>query len=107
LRSAARATAVSILGAILNRALESVPVGWGARRTACTSCCSAGHPPPDSIDIDLNVDIFTEASWQYVLYGMGYKTDLRPKAGVLKYYDEARTAFGRMCAAAHRAPARH
>jgi len=51
------------------------------------------YRPPDSIDIDLNVDIFTEASWQYVLYGMGYKTDLRPRAGVLKYYDEARAAF--------------
>jgi hypothetical protein len=51
------------------------------------------HRPPDSIDIDLNVDIFTEASWQYVLYGMGYRTDLRPRAGVLKFYDEAREAF--------------
>jgi hypothetical protein len=49
--------------------------------------------PPDSIDIDPNVDIFTEASWQYVLYGMGYRTDLSAKAGVLKYYDEARAAF--------------
>lgn len=51
------------------------------------------YRPPDSIDIDPNVDIFAEASWQYVLYGMGYKTDLRPKAGVLKYYDQARAAF--------------
>jgi hypothetical protein len=51
------------------------------------------HRPPESIDIDTNVDIFSEASWQYVLYGMGYKTDLRPKAGVFKYYDEARAAF--------------
>jgi len=51
------------------------------------------HRPPDSIDIDLNVDIFTEASWQYVLYGMGYRTDLRPRAGVLRFYDEAREAF--------------
>lgn len=49
--------------------------------------------PPGSIDIDPNVDIFTEASWQYVLYGMGYKTDLRPKAGVFKFYEEARAAF--------------
>jgi hypothetical protein len=49
--------------------------------------------PPDSIDIDPNVDIFTEASWQYVLYGMGYQTDLSPKAGVLRYYAEAREAF--------------
>lgn len=51
------------------------------------------HRPPDSIDIDMNVDIFTEASWQYVLYGMGYRTDLQPRAGVLRFYDEAREAF--------------
>lgn len=49
--------------------------------------------PPMSIDIDMNVDIFTEESWQYVLYGMGYKTDLSPKAGAFKYYAEAKTAF--------------
>ena len=29
------------------------------------------------MDIDPNVDIFTEPSWQYVLYGMGWKTDLQ------------------------------
>jgi hypothetical protein len=51
------------------------------------------HRPPDSIDIDPNVDIFPETSWQYVLYGMGYKTDLRPKIGVFKYFNEAREAF--------------
>lgn len=51
------------------------------------------HRPPGSIDIDPNVDIFPESSWQYVLYGMGYKTDLTPRAPVLKYYEEARQAF--------------
>ena len=51
------------------------------------------HRPPDSIDIDLNIDIFTEGSWQYVLYGMGYKTDLSAKAGVYRYHDEAKAAF--------------
>jgi hypothetical protein len=51
------------------------------------------HRPPGSMDIDPNVDIFPETSWQYVLYGMGYKTDLTPRAGVLKYYAEAREAF--------------
>jgi tryptophan 7-halogenase len=51
------------------------------------------HRPPGSIDIDANVDIFPDTSWQYVLYGMGYKTDLTPRAGVLRYYDEAREAF--------------
>jgi tryptophan 7-halogenase len=49
--------------------------------------------PPGSIDIDSNVDIFPDTSWQYVLYGMGYKTDLTPRSGVLKYYEEAREAF--------------
>ena len=51
------------------------------------------YRPPGSIDIDPNVDIFPETSWQYVLYGMGYKTDLRPRAGVLRYYEQAREAF--------------
>jgi tryptophan halogenase len=50
--------------------------------------------PPAEIDFDLNADIFTEHSWQYVLYGMGYKTDLTPRAGLYKYHDEAREAFG-------------
>jgi glycine/D-amino acid oxidase-like deaminating enzyme len=51
------------------------------------------HRPPDPIDIDPNVDIFAEASWQYVLYGMGYRTDLRAQAGTYRYHDEARAAF--------------
>jgi tryptophan 7-halogenase len=51
------------------------------------------HRPPGEIDFDLNVDIFTEHSWQYVLYGMGYKTDLVPRAGLYKYYEEAKLAF--------------
>jgi tryptophan halogenase len=49
--------------------------------------------PPESIDIDPNVDIFTEASWQYVLYGMGYRTDLSSKSGAYRYFNEARAAF--------------
>jgi flavin-dependent dehydrogenase len=51
------------------------------------------HRPPGEIDFDLNVDIFTEHSWQYVLYGMGYKTDLTPRAGLYKYHEEASQAF--------------
>jgi flavin-dependent dehydrogenase len=49
--------------------------------------------PPSEIDIDSNIDIFTEPSWQYVLYGMGWKTDLSAKAGVYRYHDDARAAF--------------
>jgi flavin-dependent dehydrogenase len=51
------------------------------------------HRPPGEIDFDLNVDLFTQHSWQYVLYGMGYKTDLAPRAGLYKYSEEARQAF--------------
>jgi tryptophan halogenase len=51
------------------------------------------HRPPGAIDMDQNVDLFEESSWQYVLYGMGYETDLRPRAGTLRYCDEARAAF--------------
>lgn len=49
--------------------------------------------PPNEMDIDRNVDIFTESSWQYVLYGMGWKTDLSAKAGVFRFGEEARAAF--------------
>lgn len=49
--------------------------------------------PPSEMDIDANVDIFGEASWQYVLYGMGWKTDLAPRAGLYRYFDQARAAF--------------
>ena len=48
---------------------------------------------PSFMDVDLNHDIFTEANWQYVLYGMGYKTDLSAQAGAYRYYDEARAEF--------------
>ncbi|WP_243692312.1 tryptophan halogenase family protein [Caulobacter sp. BK020] len=49
--------------------------------------------PPDAIDIDPNADIFTEASWRYVLYGMGYRTDLSPKADACRDFNRARPAF--------------
>lgn len=49
--------------------------------------------PPGSTDFDQDVDSFKESSWQYVLYGMGYETDLRPRAGAHRHHDEARAAF--------------
>ena len=52
--------------------------------------------PPTELDIDANLDIFTESSWQYVLYGMGWKTDLSAKAGIYRYHDDARQAFERV-----------
>lgn len=52
--------------------------------------------PPNEMDVDTNVDIFTEASWQYVLYGMGWKTDLSAKAGAFRHADAARAAFAQV-----------
>ena len=49
--------------------------------------------PPSELDVDSRIDIFPEASWQYVLYGMGWKTDLTPRAGSYRYHEEARQAF--------------
>ena len=49
--------------------------------------------PPSELDIDQTIDFFPEASWQFVLYGMDWVTDLRPKAGVFRYADDARAAF--------------
>jgi tryptophan 7-halogenase len=51
------------------------------------------HRAPSFMDVDLNHDIFTEANWQYVLYGMGYQTDLSHQAQSFKFYDDAQGAF--------------
>ncbi|MBB6254635.1 tryptophan halogenase family protein [Nitrospirillum iridis] len=51
------------------------------------------HRPPEGMDFDLNLDTFSEASWQFVLYGMGYHTDLGAKASAFRYMAEARQQF--------------
>jgi len=51
------------------------------------------YRPPEELDFDLNVDSFTPASWQFVLYGMGYETDIKAKAPVHRYYEQARREF--------------
>lgn len=49
--------------------------------------------PPNELDIDPQVDIFLASSWQYVLYGMGWRTDLSARSGALRFHDDARRAF--------------
>lgn len=51
------------------------------------------HRPPSFLDVDLNHDIFTEANWQYVLYGMGYRTDLSAQAGAFRFSEDAKREF--------------
>jgi tryptophan halogenase len=49
--------------------------------------------PPEAMDFDAKYEIFHEGSWQFILYGMGFKTDLSAKAGVLHFRDRARQQF--------------
>ncbi len=51
------------------------------------------HRPPSFLDIDTSHDIFDENSWQYILYGMDFKTDITARAGALRFYDDARREF--------------
>ncbi len=59
--------------------------------------------PPEALDFDLNTATFHYGSWQYVLYGMGFKTDLTAKAGAYRYYDQARAQFSTIRQQAERA----
>ena len=45
------------------------------------------------MDMEPNNGIFTDANRQYVLYDLGYKTDLSAQAGAYRYYDGARARF--------------
>ena len=61
------------------------------------------HRPPSFLDIDASHDIFDENSWQYILYGMGFKTDISARAGALRYYDDAKTEFASIRQQSHNA----
>ncbi|MHB8285983.1 MAG: tryptophan 7-halogenase, partial [Caulobacteraceae bacterium] len=63
------------------------------------------HRPPESMDFDMNLETFAEASWQFVLYGMGFQTDIGAKAGVLTFHEEARRRFAEIRAESLRAVA--
>ena len=51
------------------------------------------YRPPSFLDMDPNHDIFTEANWQYVLYGMGFKTDISAQRGLYRHFEEAKSQF--------------
>jgi len=59
--------------------------------------------PPEGLDFDMNVESFAEASWQFVLYGMGYRTDLTAKAASYGYSEQARREFAAIQRDARRA----
>ncbi|OWQ85301.1 tryptophan halogenase [Roseateles aquatilis] len=49
--------------------------------------------PPQRLDFITDVEMYLPASWQYVLYGMEFKTDLGAATAALTRADEARREF--------------
>lgn len=51
------------------------------------------HRPPHRLDFVSDLEMFQVASWQYVLYGMEFRTDLEPMRHAYPQVDEARREF--------------
>ena len=51
------------------------------------------HRPPHRLDFVSDLEMFQVASWQYVLYGMEFHTDLEPMRHAYPQADEARREF--------------
>ncbi|HEY2623542.1 MAG TPA: tryptophan halogenase family protein [Dyella sp.] len=49
--------------------------------------------PPHRLDFVSDLEMFMASSWQYVLYGMEFKTDMEPMRGNYPRFDEARQEF--------------
>ncbi len=49
--------------------------------------------PPHRLDFLTDVEMFQPASWQYILYGMEFETDLAPMRAMYPRIDEARREF--------------
>ncbi len=49
--------------------------------------------PPHRLDFVTDVEMFLPASWQYILYGMEYETDLEPMRALHPRIDAARREF--------------
>jgi tryptophan halogenase len=51
------------------------------------------HRPPHRLDFVTDLEMFMPASWQYVLYGMEFKTDLQPMRSAYPQMASARREF--------------
>lgn len=51
------------------------------------------HRPPHRLDFVTDLEMFMPASWQYVLYGMEYKTNLEPMRSSFPRMEEAQREF--------------
>ena len=61
------------------------------------------YRPPARFDFDLDVETFAFFNYQYVLYGMGFETDLGPARGAFPNGAEAERLFARIRSYAERA----
>ncbi|MDE2309026.1 MAG: tryptophan 7-halogenase [Xanthomonadaceae bacterium] len=61
------------------------------------------HRPPHRLDFVTDLEMFLPASWQYVLYGMEFHTDLEPMRSAYPQMDAARREFAMIRQAAGRA----
>ena len=83
-----------------NRRPESIPDGLACLLAAWK------HRPPCRFDFVADYETFPYFSYQYVLYGMGFRTDLEPaRARYSARADEARHAFMQLRRLAHQAAA--
>jgi len=49
--------------------------------------------PPHRLDFVADTEMFLPASWQYILYGMEFRTDLEPARTMYPHTDAARREF--------------
>ncbi|WP_114240869.1 tryptophan halogenase family protein [Dyella sp. C9] len=61
------------------------------------------HRPPHRLDFVNDFEMFLVSSWQYVLYGMEFRTDLEPMRGAYPRAEEARREFAMIQRAASQA----
>jgi tryptophan halogenase len=61
------------------------------------------HRPPHRLDFVSDLEMFMVSSWQYVLYGMEFKTDLEPMRSAYPRIDEVRLEFAMIQKAASQA----
>jgi len=61
------------------------------------------HRPPHRLDFVSDLEMFLVSSWQYVLYGMEFKTDLSAMRDVYPRVEEARQEFRNIQLAASQA----
>ena len=51
------------------------------------------YRPPETMDFDMNYHSFSDGSWQFVLYGMGFQTDLSARAATYSHHEQAQARF--------------